>query len=109
AWPEDIDPYAAWAGVLARTREVVASEVAAIRAVGVPVDDVVLTGGWANLSSVAASRHGIARRTQHVTLEEPGATGAALLARWAATRHPEGSDPTTHEAPQPGWFTDPSA
>ena len=109
SWPDDTDPYAAWAGVLARAREVVASEVAAIRAVGVPVDDVVLTGGWANLSSVAASRHGIAERTQHVTLEEPGATGAALLARWAATRHPEGSDPTTHEAPQPGWFTDPSA
>ncbi|MFL6169430.1 MAG: FGGY family carbohydrate kinase [Ornithinibacter sp.] len=109
AWPEDTDPYAAWAGVLARTRGVVASEVAAIRAVDVPVDEVVLTGGWAKLSSVAASRHGIAQRTQHVTLEEPGATGAALLARWAATRHPEGSDPTTHEAPQPGWFTDPSA
>ena len=34
AWPEGTDPYAAWAGVLARTREVVASEVAAIRAVG---------------------------------------------------------------------------
>jgi sugar (pentulose or hexulose) kinase len=109
SWPEGTDPYAAWAGVLARTREVVASEVAAMRAVDVPVDEVVLTGGWANLPSVAASRHGIAERTQHVTLEEPGATGAALLARWAATRHPEGSDPTTHEAPQPGWFTDPSA
>ncbi len=108
-WPGGTDPYAAWAGVLARTREVVASEVAAIRAVDVPVDEVVLTGGWANLHSVAASRHGIAERTQHVTLEEPGATGAALLARWAATRHPVGSDPTMHEAPQPGWFTDPSA
>jgi sugar (pentulose or hexulose) kinase len=109
AWPQGTDPYEAWAGVLARTREVVASEVAAIRAVGVPVDDVVVTGGWANLPSVAASRVGIAERTHHVTMAEPGATGAALLARWAATRHPEGSDPTTHEAPQAGWFTDPSA
>ena len=44
-WPEGTDPYAAWAGVLARTREVVASEVAAMRAVGVPVDEVVVTGG----------------------------------------------------------------
>jgi sugar (pentulose or hexulose) kinase len=109
SWPAGTDPYAAWAGVLACTREVVASEVAAIRAVDVPVDEVVLTGGWANLQSVAASRHGIAERTQHVTLEEPGATGAALSARWAATRHPEGSDPSTHEAPSPVWFTDPSA
>ncbi len=108
-WPEGTDPYAAWAGVLARTREVVASEVAAIRAVGVPVDEAVVTGGWANLASVIASRHGIAERTHHVAMEEPGTRGAALFARWAATRHPEGSDPTTHEAPQPGWFTDPSA
>ena len=44
-WPEGTDPLAAWAGVLARTREVVASEVAAMRAVGVLVDDVVVTGG----------------------------------------------------------------
>ena len=109
AWPEGTDPHAAWAGVLARAREVVASEVAAVRAVGVPVDEVVVTGGWANLRSVAASRHGIGLRTSHVELAEPGATGAALFARWAATRHPEGSDPTTHEAPQPRWFTDPSA
>ena len=58
---------------------------------------------------MAASRVGIAERTHHVTMAEPGATGAALFARWAATRHPEGSDPTTHEAPQAGWFTDPSA
>jgi hypothetical protein len=58
---------------------------------------------------VLASRVGIAARTTHVTLEEPGALGSALLARWAATRHPEGSDPTTHDAPPAGWFTDPSA
>jgi sugar (pentulose or hexulose) kinase len=109
AWPEGTDPYAVWAGVLARAREVVASEVAAMRAVGVAVDDVVVTGGWAHLPSVLASRRGIAARTTHVTMEEPGTTGAALFARWAATRHPAGSDPTTHEAPQAGWFTDPSA
>ncbi len=109
AWPEGTAPHAAWSGVLARTRQVVASEVAAMRAVGVPVDDVVVTGGWAHLPSVLASRVGIAERTTHVAMAEPGTTGAALFARWAATRHPEGSDPTTHEAPQAGWFTDPSA
>ena len=52
---------------------------------------------------------GSPKRTTHVTLEEPGALGSALLARWAATRHPEGSDPTSHEAPPAVWFTDPSA
>ena len=57
AWAEGTDPHAAWAGVLARTREVVASEVAAMRAVGVPVDDVVVTGGWAQ-PAVGASRAG---------------------------------------------------
>ena len=108
-WPEGTAPHAAWSGVLARTRQVVASEVAAMRAVGVPVDDVVVTGGWAHLPSVLASRVGIAERTTHVAMAEPGTTGSALFARWAATRHPEGSDPTTHEAPQAGWFTDPSA
>jgi sugar (pentulose or hexulose) kinase len=87
---------------------VVASEVAAMRASGVPVDDVVVTGGWARLPSVLASR-GIAARTTTVTLEEPGATGFGAAARWAATRHPEGSDPTTHDAPPADWFTDPSA
>jgi len=107
SWPDGTDPYGAWAGVLACTREVVASEVAAMRAVGVPVDEVVVTGGWAHLASVAASRHGIAPTTTHVAMEEPGTSGAALFARWAATRHPEGSDPTTHEAPQPAWFIDP--
>ena len=107
-WPEGTDPLAAWAGVLARTREVVASEVAAMRAVGVPVEVVVVTGGWAQMPSVAASRVGIAGRTTHVAMAEPGTTGAALFARWAATRHPAGSDPTTHEAPQARWFTDPS-
>jgi sugar (pentulose or hexulose) kinase len=107
-WPDGTDPQAAWAGVLARTRAVVASEVTAMRAVGVPVDDVVVTGGWAQLPSVRASRVGIGARTHHVTMAEPGATGAALLALWAATRHSAGSDPTTHEAPQARWFTDPS-
>ena len=107
-WPEGTDPHAAWAGVLARTRAVVASEVAAMRAVGVPVEVVVVTGGWAHLPSVAASRVGIAGRTTHVPMAEPGTTGAALFAQWAATRHPAGSDPTTHEAPQARWFTDPS-
>ena len=108
AWPDGTDPYAAWAGVLARTRQVVDSEVAAMRAVGVPVENVVVTGGWARLASVASSRVGIGERTHHVAMAEPGAVGAALSARWAATRHPEGSDPGTHEAPQARWFTDPS-
>ena len=70
----------------------------------------VVTGGWAQPAArwPRAGTASPSART-HVTLEEPGATGAALLARWAATRHPEGSDPTTHEAPPAGWFTDPSA
>ena len=95
--------------MLARTRRLVASEVTAMRAVGVPVDDVVVTGGWAHLPSVLASRVGIAERTTHVAMEEPGTTGAALFARWAATRHPAGSDPTTQEAPPADWFPEPSA
>ena len=108
-WPEGTDPHAAWAGVLARTRAVVASEVAAMRAVGVPVEVVVVTGGWAHLPSVAASRVGIAGRTDaRDRWRNRGRPGAALFARWAATRHPAGSDPTTHEAPQARWFTDPS-
>ena len=78
-WPEGTTPHAAWSGVLARTREVVASEVAAMRAVGVPVDDVVVTGGWAHLPSVLASRVGIAERTTHVAMAEPGTTGVGTV------------------------------
>ena len=74
AWPEGADPHAVWAGVLARTREEVVSDVAALRAVGVPVDDVVVTGGWARLPSVLASRVG--HRRAHHARHPRGAGGA---------------------------------
>jgi sugar (pentulose or hexulose) kinase len=104
-WPPGTPAAEAWAGVLAAARAVVSAEVRAIREAGPAVDELVVTGGWANLPTVLASRHGLAGRTTHVTLEEPGATGAALLARWAATAHPDGSDPTTHPAPPATWFS----
>lgn len=108
-WAPGTPDTAAWLGVLAAARAVVAEEVEAVRAAGLDLEDAVVTGGWANLPTVLASRTGILARTTHVTLEEPGTRGAALLARWAATRHHDGSDPTGHRAPPPGWFTDPSA
>ena len=109
-WPEGTDPYAAWAGVLARTREVVASEVAAIRAVGVPVDEVVahrrlgqpaLGGG--EPASASPSAHSTSRSRNRARPERRCWRGGRPPGiRRARTR------PRTrrHSA---GWFTDPSA
>ncbi|MEO6789798.1 MAG: FGGY family carbohydrate kinase [Ornithinibacter sp.] len=108
-WAEGEDPYAVWAAVLGATRAVVRAELETMRSSGVDVSHLVVTGGWAHLGSVMRSREGLAEDTRRVHLEEPGAAGAALFGRWAATRHPDGTDPSTHHGPHAGWFQGPSA
>lgn len=103
AWPEGTSRQAAWSGVLAALRGGVASRVAAVRDAGGVVDHLVVTGGWAHLSTVLDSRRGLAERTSVVELDEPGAVGSARFGRWAAEQG-TGTDPARQRGPTPGWF-----
>ena len=106
-WPEGTDPLSSvGGGARFRTREVVASEVAAMRAVGVPVDDVVVTGGWAHFQSVVRAGPSGADppRRDGGTRDK----GAALFARWAAARHPAGSDPRPRTRRRSGALVGPT-
>ncbi len=109
-WPEGTTPHAAWSGVLARTRR----------------------GRRLRGRGDAGGRRAGRRRRRHRRLgapalgaREPGRDRRARRPTWPwRSRAPrgrhcshggrppgirQGSDPTTHEAPQAGWFTDPSA
>ncbi len=74
----------------------------ALRAAGVPVDRLVVAGGWTRMRSVLAARRDLAPLVEVSEVEQPGTWGAARFGAWAALHADEvGPD----RRPPPEWFT----
>jgi hypothetical protein len=56
----------------------------------VPIERLVLAGGWSRMPSVLDARRTLARTVEVAADQQPGPRGAALFGRWAALH----ADPT---------------
>lgn len=52
---------------------------------GVPIERLVLAGGWSRMPSVLDARRALAPTVEVAPLQQPGPRGAALYGRWAAS------------------------
>ncbi|NHA69112.1 FGGY-family carbohydrate kinase [Phycicoccus flavus] len=68
---------------------------------GVPVDRLVVAGGWTRMRSVVAARRDLAPVVEVSDLDQPGTLGAARFGAWAATRD---GDPGPDPRPPADWF-----
>ncbi len=73
-----------------------------LREAGVPVDRLVVAGGWTRMRSVLAARQDLAAVVEVSAVEQPGTWGAARFGAWAAQHaHDVGPD----RRPPSEWFT----
>ncbi len=89
---------AALDGGTARGRELLAT----LRAAGVPVERLVVAGGWTRMRSVLAARQDLAPVVEVAAVEQPGTWGAARFGAWAALH---GADAGPDRRPPAEWFT----
>lgn len=89
---------AALDGGTARGRELLGT----LRDAGVPVDHLVVAGGWTRMRSVLAAREGLAPVVQTSDVDQPGTWGAARFGAWAADRE---RSPGPDQRPPAEWFT----
>ena len=71
-------------------------------AAGVPIDRLVLAGGWSRMPSVLDARRTLAPVVEVAPISQPGPRGAALFGRWAATH---GATTATDSRPPAAYFT----
>ena len=69
---------------------------------GVPIERLVLAGGWSRMPSVLDARRALAPRVEVAAISQPGPRGAALFGRWAATR---GDSISSDVRPPAAYFT----
>ena len=69
---------------------------------GVPIERLVLAGGWSRMSSVLDARRALAPSVEVAAIQQPGPRGAALYGRWAATR---GGSISSDLRPPAAYFT----
>ena len=69
---------------------------------GVPIERLVLAGGWSRMSSVLDARRALAPSVEVAAIQQPGPRGAALYGRWAATR---GGSVSSDLRPPAAYFT----
>ena len=73
-----------------------------LRDSGVPVDRLVVAGGWTRMRSVLAARSVLAPVVEVCDVEQPGTWGAARFGAWAAG---PGSTDRADRRPPAEWFT----
>lgn len=88
---------AALDGGTARGRAVLAT----LERAGVPVERIVVAGGWARMRSVVAARGDLAPLVEVGDVEQPGTWGAARFGAWAATG---GAADAPDPRPPADWF-----
>ena len=95
-------PVKVWRAALDHSTDHAAARLAHLSAAGVPIERLVLAGGWSGMASVVDARRALAPVVEVATLPQPGPRGAALFGRWAATA-PE--DPDGDGRPPAEYFT----
>jgi sugar (pentulose or hexulose) kinase len=86
-------------GGTARGRRLLAT----LREAGVPVERLVVAGGWTRMRSVLAARQDLAPVVEVSAVDQPGTWGAARFGAWAAL-HADDAGPDRR--PPAEWFTD---
>lgn len=77
-------PGRVWRAALDHSTEHAAVLLASLGAAGVPIERLVLAGGWSRMPSVVDARRALAPTVEVAPMEQPGPLGAALFGRWAA-------------------------
>lgn len=87
-------PGRVWRAALDRSTEHAAVLLADLGSAGVPVERLVLAGGWSRMPSVVDARRALAPTVVVAADQQPGPRGAALFGRWAALHcDPSDADP----------------
>jgi sugar (pentulose or hexulose) kinase len=76
-----------------------------LRGAGIPVDRLVVAGGWSRMPSVLDARRDLAPVVEVAGVDQPGTYGAACFGRWAAG---PGAEPRHDRRPPARWFSDPT-
>ena len=95
-------PGRVWRAALDRSTEHAAGLLANLGTAGVPIERLVLAGGWSRMPSVLDARRALAPTVEVAAVQQPGPRGAALFGRWAAVH----ADPTrADQRPPADYFT----
>lgn len=78
-------PGKVWRAALDHSTAHAATLLSHLGTAGVPIERLVLAGGWSRMPSVLHARRTLAPRVEVAALQQPGTRGAALYGRWAAT------------------------
>ncbi len=90
---ESPTPGRVWRAALDHSTAHAAELLSHLGTAGVPIERLVLAGGWSRMPSVLDARRALAPTVEVAAIQQPGPRGAALYGRWAATRGgPVGSD-----------------
>jgi sugar (pentulose or hexulose) kinase len=95
-------PGKVWRAALDHSTAHAAELLSHLGAAGVPIERLVLAGGWSRMPSVLDARRSLAPTVEVAPLQQPGPRGAALYGRWAASL----GDPISSDLrPPAAYFT----
>jgi len=95
-------PGRVWRAALDHSTAHAADLLAHLGAAGVPIERLVLAGGWSRMPSVLGARRALAPTVEVAAIQQPGPRGAALYGRWAAT---SGRSISSDLRPPAAYFT----
>jgi sugar (pentulose or hexulose) kinase len=78
-------PGRVWRAALDHSTAHAADLLSHLGSAGVPIERLVLAGGWSRMPSVLDARRALAPTVEVAAIQQPGPRGAAFYGRWAAT------------------------
>ena len=95
-------PGKVWRAALDHSTAHAANLLSHLGTAGVPIERVVLAGGWSRMPSVLDARRALAASVEVAAIQQPGPRGAALYGRWAAI---QGDSISSDQRPPAAYFT----
>lgn len=95
-------PGKVWRAALDHSTTHAATLLSHLGSAGVPIERLVLAGGWSRMPSVLDARRALAPTVEIAAIQQPGPLGAALYGRWAAT---SGGSISSDVRPPAAYFT----
>jgi sugar (pentulose or hexulose) kinase len=95
-------PGKVWRAALDHSTAHAANLLSHLGTAGVPIERLVLAGGWSRMPSVLDARRALAASVEVAAIQQPGPRGAALYGRWAAT---SGGSISSDLRPPAAYFT----
>jgi len=99
---ESPTPGRVWRAALDHSTAHAATLLSHLGTAGVPIERLVLAGGWSRMPSVLDARRALAASVEVAAIQQPGPRGAALYGRWAAT---SGDSISSDLRPPAAYFT----